>query len=123
MSFVKFGCLLFLLAFLWVGNRAMAQANCSYVIVANGGYTQAQIDQAFGAANLDGYRLKTLRRAMKFANGAEVQLYAADELQVMQCPVNSGLAMDDNTPLDPDRRFEIHASGVIYESVQAVYKR
>lgn len=118
----KIGFLLLLLCLFSLGQTALAQTNCSYVTVSNGNYTQAQIDQALGAANLDGYRLKTLRRSMKFTNGAEVQLYAADELQLMNCPVNSGLAMDDNTPLDPDRRFEIHPTGVIYESVQAVYK-
>ena len=123
MSCIRLSVLLLGLVFVCLGLKIKAQTNCSYVIVANGAYTQVQIDQAYGAATLDAYRLKTLRRSMKFTNGAEVQLYAADELQAMNCPVNSALAMEDNTPLDPDRRFEIHPSGVIYEAVQAVYKR
>jgi hypothetical protein len=103
-------------------HHLSAQTNCSYVVVATGGYTQAQIDQAFSAANLDSYRKKTVRRTMLFSNGAEIQLLSATELQIMNCPVNGALAIDDNQPLDPGRRFEIHSSGVLLESVTAVYK-
>ncbi len=120
---MKFVNLILLLGFFCLGQQAFGQSNCSYLILNPGGYTQAQIDQAMGSASLDGYRLKTLRRSLNFTNGAEVQLYSADELQNMSCPVNSGLAMDDDTPLDPSRRFDIHPSGIIYESAQAVYKR
>ena len=108
---------------LWFGPKAWSQTNCSYLTVATGGYTQAQIDQAFAQANLDSYRFKTLRRSMRFTNGAEVQLYSASELQTQGCVVNGTIAMDDNVALDPARRFEILPSGMIYEPVQAVYKR
>lgn len=118
-----FCCLLLAFAGFLLPSALSAQSNCSYLIVANGGYTTLQIDQAMGAAQLDAYRFKTIRRPMKFANGAEVALYAADELQTMGCAVDSGIAMDDNTALDPNRRFEIHPSGVIYEVTEAVYKR
>ena len=118
-----FCCLLFAFVGFLLPIGLAAQSNCSYLIVAPGGYTSLQIDQAMGAAQLDAYRFKTLRRAMKFANGAEVALYAADELQTMGCPVNRAIAMDDNIALDPNRRFEIHPSGVIYEVTEAVYKR
>jgi hypothetical protein len=123
MKFGRFLCLLFLVGGMAVGQRAFGQTNCSYVIVSVGGYTQAQIDQAFSTARLDAYRLKTGRRSMQFTNGAEIHLYSATELQNMNCPVNAMLAMEDDAPLDPTRRFEIHPSGVIIEPVQAVYKQ
>jgi hypothetical protein len=115
--------IVFLLAFFLMFSYLQAQSNCSYVVVSTGGYTLAQVDAAFSGADLDAYRKKTIRRSMTFSNGAEVQLLSASEMQTMNCPVNGLLAMDDNTPLDPNRRFEIHPSGVIFESVQAVYKR
>jgi hypothetical protein len=111
-----------LLCLLWLGQQAWSQSNCSYLTVSTGSYTPSQIDQAFAQADLDAYRFKTLRRSMKFSNGAEVQLYSAAELQTQGCTVNGAIAMDDNIVLDPARRFEILPGGVIYESVQAVYK-
>lgn len=99
-----------------------SQSNCSYVIVSTGGYSQAQIDQAFAGANLDSYRQKTVRRAMHFTNGAEVHLLSATELQQANCPVNGTLAMEDSAPLDPNRRFEIHPAGIIYEVTEAIGK-
>jgi hypothetical protein len=119
----KFVAAIFLLCLWWTGQRVWGQSNCSYLVVDNGGYSLAQIDQAFAQASLDAYRLKSIRRTMKFTNGAEVELYSATELQNQGCPVNGTLAMEDNTPLDAARRFEIHPSGVIYEPVQAVFKR
>lgn len=123
MRFQRFICLLFLLGGLAVGQRVMGQTNCSYLVVTTGGYTQAQIDQAFANAKLDAYRFKNVRRTMLFTNGAEVHLYSATELQNMGCASNGTVAMDDNMPLDPTRRFEIHSSGYIIEPAQAVYKR
>ena len=96
-----------------------AQSNCSYVIVSTGGYSQAQIDQAFSGAKLDSYRQKTVRRPMRFTNGAEVHLLSATEMQQANCPVNGTLAMEDSAPLDPSRRFEIHPAGIIYEVTEA----
>lgn len=122
MRFGKLLGLLFLLGCLMAGGKALAQTNCSYTIISLGTYTQVEVDQAFANAKLDAYRFKTLRRTMRFTNGAEVELFSASELQSMGCQVDGLLAMEDTTPLDPARRFEIHASGYIIEPVQAVYK-
>lgn len=123
-SMVRTTCRFFLLFALVVSSKWMyGQGNCSYVVVSLGGYTQLQVDQAFANADLDAYRMKTARRPMLFANGAQVELLSATEMQASHCPVNSALAMEDNVALDPNRRFDIHASGVIVELVQAVYKR
>ena len=109
--------LLFGLPFLVVG-----QTNCSYITINNGGYSQTQIEQAFSNANLDSYRKRTVRRSMIFSNGAEVQLLSALEMTTNGCPVDPLKAMEDSAPLDPNRRFEIHASGVIVESVSKIIK-
>lgn len=122
MRYLRWFGLLLILAIVSLGQSVFAQVNCSYVVVQTGGYTVAQIDQAFAAADMDPYRMKTLRRTLVFSNGAEVQLLSADEVLNLGCQVNSAVVMDDNVVLDPQRRFEIHSSGVIYESVQAVYK-
>lgn len=100
----------------------IAQSNCSYVVVNAGTYTQHQIDQAFGAARLDSYRKRTIRRSMFFVNGAEIQLLSALEMTTSGCPVNQLEAMEDSAPLDPNRKFEIHPAGVIFESVAKVTK-
>lgn len=102
-----------------LSHFAHAQSNCSYMIVSTGSYSQAQIDQAFSSAKLDSYRQKTVRRVMHFTNGAEVHLLSATELQQSNCPVNGTLALDDQAPLDPNRRFEIHPAGIIYEVTEA----
>jgi hypothetical protein len=103
-------------------GKMNAQGNCSYVVISTGTYSVGQIDAAFSAANLDAYRKKTVRRAMLFSNGAEVHLLSASEMQTNNCTVNGTVAMEDNVPLDPNRRFEIHPTGVIVEPVQATYK-
>lgn len=119
---IKYAWVALLLVLCTFAGQLSAQSNCSYVIISTGAYSRQQIDQAFLGANLDSYRKKTVRRPMLFTNGAEVQLYSAAELPTMNCPVNGTLAMEDNEVLDPARRFEIHPSGILFESVQAVFK-
>lgn len=122
MKYTKLCLLAFAIVIFCCVGRLSAQSNCSYVVVSTGTYTLSQIDQALGSAKLDSYRKQTLRRVLLFTNGAEIQLLSASELQSSNCPVNGTLAMDDSQPLDPNRRFEIHPSGVIMETTTAIYK-
>lgn len=120
---IQHGWIVLLLVMILMCGHLQAQSNCSYIVISTGTYTLPEVDAAFSAANLDAYRKKTVRRSMQFTNGAEIHLLSASEMQTMNCPVNGTLAMDDNEPLDPARRFEIHPSGVIFEPSQAVFKR
>ena len=120
LKFATASCLLFLLAMGFSGLKA--QTVCSYQIVSESTYSVGQMNNALGSANLDAYRKTNIRRTIVFENGAEVILFSANELVSQGCAVNTNVVMADNTPIDVDRVFSIHSSGLILEKVERKLK-
>lgn len=97
--------------------EAFAQSPCSYRIISVGNYSLPVLKAALDNAQLDAYRFKTLPRTLNFDQNAQVELLSGLEMTNNGCPVDALKAMPDGTPVDANRTFSVHPSGVLMETV------